>query len=79
MISRKPNCSPRTTQCGGRCIPKDFTCGKKRSPSELKQVVETIEDGIKDKAVEHAYVINPRTGGIVTQSIGTANVVYCYP
>lgn len=62
-------CGPRTRQCGGRCVPNDLNCGSnKKKP--LRETVEALEDHIKDRHYENAYIIDSRTGEVLSYSAG---------
>ena len=68
MISRrkvKLRCGPRTRQCGGRCLPLGLFCR-----GDVNGTVRSLEDSIKDKSIEHLYLIDARTGELKAKGIG---------
>ena len=67
---KKLRCGFKTRQCGGRCVPVTMRCGGNHSAAEIKATVETIENEIKDKTVEHLYTIDSKSGEILEKNIG---------
>lgn len=58
-----PRCNPGNKPCGKRCIPQDYTCGgKKGDHPATGQTLGRVEEEIRNKPIEYASAIDPRTG-----------------
>ena len=62
---KRLNCGTRTRQCGGRCLPNNLFCW-----GDINGTVRAVEDSIKDKSIEHVYLIDSQTGEVRGQSVG---------
>ena len=65
-------CGPRTRQCGGRCVPHVLNCGSQQSGNQqsVSKTVEALEDHIKDRPYESAYIVDSRSGQVLSYSTG---------
>lgn len=72
--TKRLNCGPRTRQCGGRCLPRGLFCH-----GNVDSTVKAIENSIKDKPVEHAYIIDAKTGEVHGYGVGDRTSVSLSP
>jgi len=75
---RKARCTPGNKNCGKTCIPQDYSCGSEEQKGDhpmAAQNLARIEDEIRDKPIEYASAIDPRTGREIFRSKGNKDSV----